>query len=92
MQKKKISQEAPGQKLIREMEEAGIHFKIIKVKLTSEEMKSKRQIERDIRKYVMFIEKAHKRAAKSKLGFTKAVSPVCSQPGLFIYLKLGKNN
>lgn len=56
-------------KMIEELKKAGLPATIVRVKLTSEQQKREEQIERDVRKYVMEIEEAHKRAANSTLRF-----------------------
>ena len=55
--------------LIKALKESGLPVTVIKVKLTPEEQKRERQIERDVKKYVMKIEEAHKKAANSTLRF-----------------------
>jgi hypothetical protein len=50
---------------IKEIEKTEIPYKIIEIKITPE----LKRIERDVRKFVMEIKEANKKAAKSKLRF-----------------------
>lgn len=60
-------------KMIEGLKAAGIPVTEIKVVLTPEQEKRQRQIEKDVHDYIMKIEEAHKKAAKSKLRFGAAV-------------------
>lgn len=61
-----MTEETLGQKMAREMKKAGIPCKIIKIKFDP-------KIEKEVRDYLMKIEEAHKKAAKSKLIFDARV-------------------
>jgi hypothetical protein len=74
-------------KLLGELDKAGIPYQIIEVKITPE----LKRMERDVCKFVMEIEKAHKKAAKSKLRFDFEVKAP-SQSVLFTFDKLFNNN
>ncbi len=64
----------------KQLEEAGIPVTIITIKRT----KRMEEIEKAVKKYVLFIEEAHKKAAKSTLHFgSKAEALALSAPFLF---------
>jgi hypothetical protein len=57
--------------IIKECRKRGIPISKTKKDLTPDQLKRMRQIERDVEKFVMGIEEAHKKASKSKLFFGK---------------------
>jgi hypothetical protein len=59
--------------LIKALKESGLPFIVLKVKLTPEQRKREKQIERDVKKYVMAIEEAHKKAVHSTLRFKEEI-------------------
>ena len=77
--------------LIKALKESGLPVTELKVKLTPEEQKREKQIERDVKKYVMEIEEAHKKAANSTLRFRDKIRGTkLSLVPLLIY-KTGSN-
>ena len=69
--------------LAEALKKAGLHATVVKVKLTPEQRKREKQIEKDVRNYVMGIERAHQKACKSTLVFKDSVLAPEFTQGLF---------